>query len=118
MPLHGLGQSLLVGRSSCIIARLVLIERSCRHCIFCIKLLIARKISLRQRELRFGRIHLSIALVRLLHDILRIDDHEHITRTYTLTDLHITVQDLPANLKGHIRLITAAHGACIRSALC
>ncbi len=114
MPLRRLSERILIGGERRIVARLILVEHSGWHCFLAVELAVAREIRLCEAQLRARRSDGSIALVRLLHDILRIDDHEHIARRDAAADAHVACEDLPADLEREIRLVAAAHRARVR----
>ena len=113
MPLRRLRKRLLIGSKGCIIIGLVLVQYSRSHGLLIVELAVAGEIGLCKGQLRTRRLDLRIALVRLLHDILRVDDHENIACAHPVAKLYITAQDLPPYLKGQIGLIASAHRAGI-----
>ena len=116
-----LRQCLLVCRKRRVVIRLILVTHGSGNGVLIVQLRIAREVCLCKRELRTRGGDLCTAGIRFLHDIFWVDGHETIARRYARPDIHVARDDLPADLKGKVRLIAAAHDARIRAralALC
>ena len=115
VPLRSGGERLLVRRKGRVVIGLVLVEHRGRDSILLVELTVAREVALCQVELRPGLRDLRVAGIRLLHDVLGVDDHQRVARPDAAALLHIAREDLAADLEGEVRLIAAAHRASIRA---
>ena len=118
VALRSLGERILIGRERGVILRLILVEHGGRDGLLIVELAVTREVRLREIQLRARRCDGRVALVRLLHDILRVDDHERITRAHAVADVHVARENLPADLEREVRLIPPAHRAGVRVGLC
>ena len=96
----------------------VLIERCRRDRLCGVELLIAREIRARELHLCARRGNARIRGVRLLLYVARVDDHEHIARADTRPDVHVARENLSADLKGELCLVSSAHRAGIARVAC
>ena len=86
----------------------VLIEHRLRDCLCGIELLIARTVGAGEIKLCARGGDACTCRIRLLLYVACVDDHEHVACMDVRTQAHIAREDLPADLKGELRLIACA----------